>query len=71
MSAVKECARRAAEAGAVIAVQNHHDIAGHSETFLQFLRAVDEPACRAAFWMPSPGPCKVTTASPPPGNWLL
>ncbi|MEK7685968.1 MAG: sugar phosphate isomerase/epimerase family protein [Verrucomicrobiota bacterium] len=54
VSAVKECARRAAEAGAVIAVQNHHDIAGHSETFLQFLRAVDEPACRAAFdaWAP-------------------
>ena len=53
--AVKECAQRAADVGAVIAVQNHHDIAGHSEAFLQFLQAVDEPCCRAAFdaWSPA------------------
>jgi sugar phosphate isomerase/epimerase len=49
VGAVKECARRAADNGAVLAVQNHHDLACHSESFLQFLVAVDEPACRAAF----------------------
>jgi sugar phosphate isomerase/epimerase len=55
VSAVKECARRAADVGAVIAVQNHHDLAGHSEASLQFLHAVDEPSCRAAFdaWSPA------------------
>jgi sugar phosphate isomerase/epimerase len=55
VSAVKECARRAADIGAVIAVQNHHDLAGHSDAFLQFLQAVDEPACLAAFdgWSPA------------------
>jgi sugar phosphate isomerase/epimerase len=55
VSAVKECARRARNVGVVIAVQNHHDIAGHSAAFCQFLRAVDEPACRAAFdaWAPA------------------
>ena len=55
VSAVKECARRAADAAAVIAVQNHHDIAGHADSLLQFLSAVDEPACRAAFdaWSPA------------------
>ena len=55
VSAVKECARRAADAGAVIALQNHHDLASHSDAFLQFLRAVDEPNCRAAFdaWSPT------------------
>jgi sugar phosphate isomerase/epimerase len=55
VSAVKECARLAADAGVVLAVQNHHDLAGHSEAFLQFLRAVDEPSCRAAFdaWAPA------------------
>lgn len=55
VNAVKECARRAANAGAVIAVQNHHDLAGHSDAFLQFLQAVDEPACLAAFdaWSPA------------------
>ncbi len=55
VSAVQECARRAADVGAVIAVQNHHDLASHSDAFLQFLRDVDEPACRAAFDAWSPG----------------
>lgn len=49
VAAVKECARRAADVGAILAIQNHHDIAGHSDAFLQFLKDVDEPACRAAF----------------------
>lgn len=55
VAAVKECARRAADVGAVLAVQNHHDLAGHAQAFEQFLRAVDEPACRAAFdaWAPA------------------
>ena len=55
VKAVKECARRAGDVGAVVAVQNHHDIAAHSKSFYQFLRAVDEPACRAAFdaWSPA------------------
>jgi sugar phosphate isomerase/epimerase len=55
VSAVKECARRAADAGAMLAVQNHHDIACHSDSFLMFFSAVDESACRAAFdaWSPA------------------
>jgi sugar phosphate isomerase/epimerase len=55
VSAVKECARRAADLGTVIAVQNHHDIAAHSESLFHFIRSVDEPACRAAFdaWAPA------------------
>jgi sugar phosphate isomerase/epimerase len=55
VSTVKECARRARDVGAIIAVQNHHDLAGHAQSFIQFLRAVDEPACRAAFdaWSPA------------------
>jgi len=55
VSAVKECARRAADAGAVLALQNHHDLAGHADAFHQFLQAVAEPNCRAAFdaWAPA------------------
>ena len=55
VSAVKECARRAADVGAIIAVQNHHDLAAHSDAFLMFLNAVDESNCRAAFdaWSPA------------------
>jgi sugar phosphate isomerase/epimerase len=51
---VKECAKRAAGEGAVLAVQNHHDLAAHSEALFQFIHAVDEPTCRAAFdaWAP-------------------
>lgn len=54
VNSVKECARRAADVGTVLAVQNHHDLAAHSETLLLFLHAVDEPTCRAAFdaWAP-------------------
>ena len=55
VAAVRECARRAADVGAVIAVQNHHDLGAHWRTFERFLRAVDHPACRAAFdaWAPA------------------
>jgi sugar phosphate isomerase/epimerase len=55
VSSVKECARRAADVGAVIGVQNHHDLAAHSDAFLLFLQAVEEPTCRAAFdaWAPA------------------
>lgn len=55
VSAVRECARRASDVGAIIAVQNHHDLAAHSEAFLLFLTAVDESNCRAAFdaWSPA------------------
>lgn len=55
VAAVRECARRAADVGAVIAVQNHHDLGAHWQSFELFLRAVDEPACRAAFdaWVPA------------------
>jgi sugar phosphate isomerase/epimerase len=55
VAAIKECARRAAEVGAMLAVQNHHDLGGHHEAFAQFLDAVNEPSCRGAFdaWAPA------------------
>lgn len=54
-AAIKECCRRAADVGATIAVQNHHDLAGHADSFLLFLKAVDEPNGKAAFdaWSPA------------------
>jgi len=73
VSAVKECARRAADAGAVIAVQNHHDIAAHSDAFLQFIRAVGEPACRAAFdaWAAALQGDEVTQAAKKLAPWTI
>jgi len=54
-AAIKECARRAADFGCTIAVQNHHDFACHYEAFYDFIVDVDEPNCRAAFdaWSPT------------------
>ncbi|MBI3944789.1 MAG: sugar phosphate isomerase/epimerase [Armatimonadetes bacterium] len=55
VQAIKECARRAADKGVTIGVQNHHDIAGHYESLRDFLAEVDEPNCRAMFdaWSPA------------------
>jgi sugar phosphate isomerase/epimerase len=55
VEALRECARRAAEFGVVIGVQNHHDLAAHYETQLDLICAVNEPNCRAMFdaWSPA------------------
>lgn len=51
---LKEAARRAADFGVTLAVQNHHDVASHHEALLWLLEEVDEPNCKAAFdaWAP-------------------
>ena len=73
VAAVKECARGAGDVGAVIAVQNHHDLAGHSDAFLLFLRAVDEPACRAAFdaWSPALQGDDLVSAAKKLASWTV
>lgn len=55
VAALKEAARRAAPLGVTLAVQNHHDLAGHWKSLLDLLADVDEPNCRAAFdaWTPA------------------
>jgi sugar phosphate isomerase/epimerase len=55
VDAVRECARRAAEYGVTIGVQNHHDMAAHYESQYDFLEAVAEPNCKAIFdaWAPA------------------
>ena len=56
IDALRECARRSAEFGVTIGVQNHHDIAASSEALVELIRAVGEPNCRAMFdaWAPCP-----------------
>jgi len=51
---LRECARRAAEYGVTIGVQNHHDIAAGFEALYDLIREVNEPNCRAMFdaWAP-------------------
>jgi sugar phosphate isomerase/epimerase len=55
VAALKEAARRAADLGVTIGVQNHHDIAVGYESMRDLIDAVDEPNCRALFdaWAPA------------------
>ncbi len=55
VASLRECARRAAEFGVTIGVQNHHDTAGHYESLFDLLQEIDQPNCRAMFdaWAPA------------------
>jgi sugar phosphate isomerase/epimerase len=55
VDALRECARRAAQFGVTIGVQNHHDIACGFESLDDLILEVDEPNCRAMFdaWAPA------------------
>lgn len=55
VQAIRECARRAADVGVTIGVQNHHDVACHHESLADFLSEVGQPNCRAMFdaWSPA------------------
>lgn len=47
--ALRECARRASDFGVTVGVQNHHDLASHSESLHALLKEIDHPNCRAMF----------------------
>jgi len=53
--ALKECARRTADLGVTVGVQNHHDIGVGFEAQRDLIQAVGEPNCRALFdaWAPA------------------
>jgi sugar phosphate isomerase/epimerase len=55
VAVIKECARRSADWGVTIGVQNHHDIAVGFESQYELVRAVNEPNCKAMFdaWAPA------------------
>lgn len=55
VGALRECARRAADFGVTIGVQNHHDTAVHYESLFDLLQEIGEPNCRAMFdaWAPA------------------
>lgn len=52
---LKLAARKAAEYGVTLAVQNHHDIAIHPDATYWLIKEVNEPNCKAAFdaWSPA------------------
>lgn len=53
--AVRECCDRAAVHGVTIAVQNHHDLAVHTDALIEFLHTVGRANCRLGFdaWSPA------------------
>src|SRR5262249_11571652 len=55
VASLRECARRAAEFGVTIGVQNHHDTAAHYESLFDLLEEIHEPNCKAMFdaWAPA------------------
>lgn len=62
---LKEAARRTADVGVLLAVQNHHDVAGGYEAFHDLLLAIAEPNCQAAFdaWAPALQGADLVTAA--------
>ena len=56
VSCLREAARRAADFGVTLGVQNHHDLAVHHASLADLLAEIDEPNCKACFdaWAHAP-----------------
>ena len=55
VSAIREMSDRAAAHGVTIAIQNHHDLALHTDALLELLADIDRPNCKLGFdaWSPA------------------
>lgn len=55
VNTIREMCDRAAEYQVTVAVQNHHDLAVHSDVLLELLGDVDRPNCKLGFdaWSPA------------------
>lgn len=55
VQSLREAARRSADFGVTLCVQNHHDVAVHHDSLFDMLTEIDEPNCKAAFdaWSPA------------------
>jgi sugar phosphate isomerase/epimerase len=55
VTCLREAARRAADFGVVLGVQNHHDLAVHHDSFADLLAEIGEANCKACFdaWAPA------------------
>jgi sugar phosphate isomerase/epimerase len=55
VASLRECADRAADFGITLAVQNHHDVALHTDALLELLADVDRPNVKLGFdaWSPA------------------
>src|SRR5215207_3900528 len=55
VAALREVCDRAAGYGFTVAIQNHHDVAVHTDALLELLADVDRPNCKLGFdaWSPA------------------
>lgn len=55
VTTIREMCDRAAAHGVTIAIQNHHDIALHTDALLELLADIDRPNCKLGFdaWSPA------------------
>jgi len=55
VSAIREMSDRVAEHGISLAIQNHHDLALHTEALLELLSDIDRPNCKLGYdaWSPA------------------
>ncbi len=55
VASLRECADRASDYGITLAVQNHHDVALHTDALLELLADVDRPNVKLGFdaWSPA------------------
>jgi sugar phosphate isomerase/epimerase len=55
VSTVREMAERAAAHNVTLAIQNHHDVALHTDALLELLHDIDRPNCKLGFdaWSPA------------------
>ena len=55
VGALKECAKRAAQHGVTIGIQNHHDIGADDTGMADLIDDIGEPNCKAMFdaWVPA------------------
>lgn len=55
VKAIREMCDRAAAHGVTVAIQNHHDLALHTDALLELLTDIDRPNCKLGFdaWSPA------------------
>ena len=55
VGALREACDRAAGYGVTVAIQNHHDLAVHSDALLELLTDIDRPNCKLGYdaWSPA------------------
>jgi sugar phosphate isomerase/epimerase len=72
VTCLREAARRAADFGVTLGVQNHHDLAVHPDSMADLLSEIGEPNCKACFdaWAPALQGVDLTRAVQRMAPWL-